>query len=329
MSTKNDVLHPENQGLSQSPVFRRLALLVFAVVAVGWPFLIKNPFLTHIGVLFWMFSLLALSMNLMLRMGQLSLAHGALMGLGAYGSAILMMRLDVPFILAFPASGLIGALFALITGPIMLKIKGVYFVLLTFAFGEIVLLTFIEWVDLFGGNNGLFGVPRASFFGYTLTERSAYYLFALVLAALSYLGVSALYKSEVGAVIDALDTNEDLARSLGVNALRYRLVVFTISGFLAGIAGGFYASYYTFVTPDGFTFWTAVNAIIMNVLGGISLPIGAVLGALLIVPLPEILRDAKEYQNLAYGLILIIFLLFMPNGVIGVYRQYRQRRGRA
>ncbi|WP_454695953.1 branched-chain amino acid ABC transporter permease [Achromobacter aegrifaciens] len=328
MMTNKAISHAQQQTNHRPSLLKCLIWLALAVVAIGWPFYLANPFLTHIGVLFWMFSLLALGMNLMLRMGQLSLAHGALMGLGAYGSALLMMRLNVPFMLAFPASGLIGALFALITGPIMLKIKGVYFVLLTFAFGEIVILTFIEWVELFGGNNGLFGVPRASFFGYTLTERWAYYLFALILAALSYLGVRAVYKSEMGAVIDALDTNEELARSLGVNALRYRLVVFTISGFLAGLAGGFYASYYTFVTPDGFTFWTAVNAIIMNVLGGIALPIGAMLGTLLIVPLPEILRDAKEYQNLAYGIILIIFLLFLPNGFIGAYRQYRERRQR-
>lgn len=328
MMTKKAISHAQHQTIHGPSSLKRLAWLVVSVFAIGWPFFLANPFLTHIGVLFWMFTLLALSMNLMLRMGQLSLAHGALMGLGAYGSALLMMRFNVPFVLAFPASGLIGALFALITGPIMLKIKGVYFVLLTFAFGEIVILIFIEWVDLFGGNNGLFGVPRASFFGYTLTDCWAYYLFSLVLAALSYLGVRALYKSEMGAVIDALDTNEALARSLGVNALRYRLVVFTISGFLAGLAGGFYASYYTFVTPDGFTFWAAVDAIIMNVLGGIALPIGAMLGALLIVPLPEILRDAKEYQNLAYGIILIIFLLFLPNGFIGAYQQYRERRQR-
>lgn len=327
MSTKPS-MQADNASVRQSSVIKRMGLLAAAVLVIGWPFVVNNTFLTHIGVLVWMFTLLALSMNLMLRMGQLSLAHGALMGLGAYGSALLMMRLDVPFALAFPASGLIGALFALITGPIMLRIKGVYFVLLTFAFGEIVILTFIEWVDLFGGNNGLFGVPRASIFGFVLKDRWAYYLFALALAALAYLGVRALYRSEVGAVIDALDTDEDLARSLGVNALSYRLVVFTISGFLAGIAGGFYASYYTFVTPDGFTFWTAVNAIIMNVLGGIALPIGALLGALLIVPLPEILRDAKEYQTLAFGIVLIIFLLFLPNGFIGAYRQYRKRRQR-
>jgi len=327
MTTK-DVLVPRHVESRRMTPLKGLALLAGCVVAIAWPIVLDNPFLTHIGVLVWMFTLLSLSMNLMLRMGQLSLAHGAIMGLGAYGAALLMMRLNVPFVFAFLASGLIGALFALITGPIMLRVKGVYFVLLTFAFGEIVVLTFIEWVDLFGGNNGLFGVPRASLFGVVLQDRFSYYLFALALAALAYLGVRKLYRSEIGAVIDALDTNEDLARSLGVNALRYRLLIFTISGFLAGIAGGFYASYYTFATPEGFTFWTAVNAIVMNVLGGMSSPIGPILGALLLVPLPEILRDAKEYQTIAYGVVLIIFLLFLPDGFVGAYRRFRERRRR-
>jgi len=115
-----------------------MSLLAGAIVVAGWPFVLKNSFLTHIGTLVWLFTLMALSMNLMLRIGQLSLAHGAIMGLGAYGATLMMMRLDVPFALAFVGSGLIGALFVLITGPIMLRIKGVYFVLLTLAFGEIV-----------------------------------------------------------------------------------------------------------------------------------------------------------------------------------------------
>jgi len=303
-----------------------MSLLAGAIVVAGWPFVLKNSFLTHIGTLVWLFTLMALSMNLMLRIGQLSLAHGAIMGLGAYGATLMMMRLDVPFALAFVGSGLIGALFVLITGPIMLRIKGVYFVLLTLAFGEIVNLTFVGWVDLFGGNNGLFGVPHASLFGFVLKERSSYYLFALILAALAYAGIRLLYDSEMGSVVDALDKNEELARSLGLNAPRYRLVIFTISGFIAGIAGGFYASYYTFVTPDAFVFWTAFNAVVMNVLGGIASPIGPILGAVLLTPLPELLRDANQYQTLLYGIVLIIFLIFVPEGICGAYRRYRYRK---
>ncbi len=304
---------------------KSLGLLLGCLILAFWPFVVNNSFFTHIGVLVWLFAILALSMNLMIRMGQLSFLHGALMGLGAYGSALLMMRLHLSFELAFLASGLIGALFALITGPIMLRVKGVYFVLLTFAFGEVIVLTFVEWVDLFGGNNGLFGVPKASFFGYRIVDRSYYYLLAFVLAALAYIWVKRIYKSEIGTVIDALDVDENLARSLGVSVLAYRLLVFVISGFMAGLAGGFYASYYSFVTPDGFTFWTSVNVIVMNVLGGIATPIGPILGALLLEPLPEILRDAKEYQTLAYGLVLIVFLLFLPDGIVGLYKKISKK----
>jgi len=299
---------------------RKTVLFVIALVAaVAWPFALDNSFFTHIGVSVWMFTLLALSMNLMLRMGQLSLAHGGLMGLGAYTAALLMLRLDAPFLLAFVSAGVVGGLVALITGPILLRVKGVYFVLLTFAFGEIIVLMFVDWVTLFGGNNGLFGVPRAQLFDFILRDRALSYVFALGLAALGYLGLRWIYRSETGAVIDALHDDEELAQSLGINALRYRVVVFAISGFMAGIAGGFYASYYTFVTPNAFTFWAAVDALVMNILGGIAVPAGAVMGAILLVPLPELLRDSQEYQVLFYGLVLIFFLKFIPNGLYGTF----------
>lgn len=305
-----------------------IAYVVGGLIVLAWPLAVKNPFFTHIGTLIFMYMLLGFSMNLMLRIGQLSLAHGSLMGLGAYGSTLLMLRLDFPFLVAFLGSGLITALFALITGPIMLRIKGVYFVLLTFAVGEIIHLMFIDWVSLFGGNNGLFGVPKASFFGYELTDRYHYYVFAVLLAFLTYLGLKIIYKTEMGSVIDGLHQNESLARSLGIDALKYRLVVFTISSFIAGIAGGFFASYFSFVTPESFSFWTAVDSIVMNVLGGIGSPIGPVVGALLLVPLPELLRDTKEYQILLYGALLMIFLVFLPQGVTGQIKKWWINRGR-
>jgi len=299
--------------------------VALAVVLAGWPFIFENRFLTHIGTLICMFTLLAFSMNLMLRIGQLSLGHGALMGIGAYTSALMMMSLKLPFLLAFLLSGVAGGLVALVIGPILLRIRGVYFVLLTFAFGELVILTFTEWVDVFGGINGIFSVPRAQFFGYVIRDRATYYLIALAMATGGYLLLRGLYRSEIGAVMDTLHDDEDLARSLGVNTMAYRLLVFTISGAIAGFAGGFYASYFTFVTPQAFEFWTAVNMIVINVLGGIASPIGVIFGALILVPLPELLRDAKQYQVLSYGVTLIIFLKFMPDGIYGIYGALQKR----
>lgn len=306
--------------------WRALLAVALAAVLIGWPFVLDNRFLTHIGTLICMFTLLAFSMNLMLRIGQLSLAHGALMGIGAYSSALAMMSLGLPFLLGFLLSGVVGGLVALIIGPILLRIRGVYFVLLTFAFGEIVILTFIEWVDVFGGVNGIFNVPRAQVLGYVIRDRAVYYLIALAMAAGGFFLLRALYRSEIGAIMDTLHDDEELARSLGVNAMAYRVMIFSISGAIAGFTGGFYASYFTFVTPQAFEFWTAVDMIIINVLGGIGSPVGVALGALILVPLPELFRDAVQYQVLLYGIALIVFLKFMPDGIYGVFQKMRGKR---
>lgn len=298
---------------------KRIAALVLGLAGLAaWPFVIDAPFIVHIAIMIAIYAVLALSMNLMLRIGQLSLAHGAFMGLGAYASALLSMRLHVPFPLAFLAAGVGVAMVAAIIGPIFLRIRGVYFVLLTFAFGEIVQLVFIEWVGVFGGNNGMFGIPKPSLFGIHLVTKPAIYVLALAFALASLALVRALFRSQVGSVIGSLDENELLSRAIGIDAPRYRLAVFAFSAFLAGLAGSFYAHYLTFISPEAFGFWTPVNMVVVNVLGGILSPWGPVLGSVLLVPLPEILRDVRQYQVLAYGLLLIGFLLFLPNGLVAL-----------
>lgn len=300
-------------------------LAVIAVLAL-LPFLLRAPFLTHVGVMICLYTTLALSMNLMLRIGQISFAHGAFMGLGAYGSALFMMRLGLPFPVAFFGAALAVTLLAWLVGQVFLRIRGVYFVLLTFAFGEIIVLIFIEWVSLFGGSNGLAGVPRPGLFGHEIQSRDGFYLLALALAAFTYASVRAIYESELGAVITSLDENEALTRSLGIDSRQYRLITFCFSAFLAGMAGALYGHYLTLVTPEDYGFWVPVNLVVINVIGGVAHPIGSVLGALLLVPLPEFLRDAKQYQVLLYGLALIFFLLFMPDGLYGAIQRLRRRR---
>jgi branched-chain amino acid transport system permease protein len=309
-----------------TPMKFMLRYLVIVAVLAGLPFVLRAPFLTHIGVMIGLYTTLALSMNLMLRIGQISFAHGAFMGLGAYGSALFMMRLGLPFPLAFFGAALAVTLLAWLVGQVFLRIRGVYFVLLTFAFGEIIVLIFIEWVGLFGGSNGLAGVPRPGWPGYEIQSREGFYLLALALAAFAYASVRALYKSELGAVITSLDENEALTRSLGIDSRRYRLLTFCFSAFLVGAAGALYGHYLTLVTPEDYGFMVPVNLVVINVIGGVTHPIGSVLGALLLVPLPEFLRDAKQYQVLAYGILLIFFLLFMPNGLYGVIEKFRRRK---
>jgi branched-chain amino acid transport system permease protein len=301
--------------------------LTFAlVVLVAWPFVIDQRFIIHIGVMIALFATLALSMNIMLRIGQLSMVHAAFMGLGAYGSALLMMRLAFPFWLAFLVSGLLVAVLAGVVGPVFLRIKGVYFVLLTFALNQVIIFNFIEWVDLFGGNNGLTGIPRPSIFGLVMRQPREYYFLALALAVASFVLVRAIYRSEWGVVIDSINEDELLSRSLGVNAMGFRWVLFCLSGFLAGLSGSVYAHYLTFLSPDAFSFLTVVDVILMNVLGGMASPFGPVIGAIVLVPLPEMLRNTAQYQALAYGLLLLVLQLFLPDGIIGLVRRLRGAR---
>jgi branched-chain amino acid transport system permease protein len=303
-----------------------LGLIVAIALLVVWPFVIDQRFILHIGVMTALFVTLSLSMNIMLRIGQLSMVHAAFMGLGAYGSALLMIRLAFPFWAAFLASGVIVALLAGLVGPIFLRIKGVYFVLLTFALSQVIIFNFIEWVDLFGGNNGLTGIPRPSIFGFVLRQPRDYYFFALALAVACFVLVRAIYRSEWGVIMDAINEDELLSRSLGVNAIAFRWTLFCLSGFLAGLSGSVYAHYLTFLSPDAFSFLTVVDVILMNVLGGMTSPIGPVIGAIMLVPLPEMLRNTAQYQVLAYGVLLLVLQLFLPDGIIGLMQRLRRVR---
>jgi branched-chain amino acid transport system permease protein len=299
-------------------------LIIAVAVLIVWPMLIDQRFIIHIGVMIALFATLSLSMNIMLRIGQLSMVHAAFMGLGAYGSALLMMRLAWPFWAAFLGSGVIVTVLAGLVGPIFLRIKGVYFVLLTFALSQVIVFNFIEWVDLFGGNNGLTGIPRPSIFGLVMREPRQYYFFALALAVASFVLVRAIYRSEWGVIINAINEDELLSRSLGVNAIAFRWSLFCLSGFLAGLSGSIYAHYFTFLSPDAFSFLTVVDVILMNVLGGMASPIGPVIGAIVLVPLPEMLRNTAQYQVLAYGVLLLVLQLFLPDGIIGLVRRLRR-----
>jgi len=297
-----------------------LILVVLAMV----PWLLDNRYVFHIATMITIMIPMALSMNLMLKIGQLSIAQPAFMGIGAYGSALLVMRLGMPPALALLAGGVIATAIAVLVGPLFLRIKGVYFVLLTYAFGQIVNLVFQEWTSLFGGNNGLYGIPKLSIFGLRLTQSPHYYVLGLLFLALFYALMRRIERSDIGAIYESLNENETLSRALGADALVWRIGTFALSAFIAGISGGIYAFYIGFLSPETFGFLMSVDLIVVNAIGGVASALGPVVGAILILPLPELLRDAREYQLLIYGVCLVVFLLFFRKGLV-VFLQRRRR----
>jgi branched-chain amino acid transport system permease protein len=303
---------------------RSLAILAVLIVLALTPWAFSSRYVFHIATMIVIMAPLALSLNLMLRLDQLSIAHPAFMGIGAYASALLTMRLGFSPLAALLCGGLFAAVIAAIFGPVFLRIKGVYFVLLTYAFGSIVNLIFQEWTSLFGGNSGLYGIPKFSILGFRLAQVQDYYIFGLIFTALTYTLMLAIERSDIGAIFESLNENEMLSRSLGTNALTWRIAAFTFSALIAGLSGGLYAFYIGFLSPDPFGFGASVDLIVINAIGGVNSVLGPLLGAIFVVPLPELLRDARQYQLLIYGVCLIVFIQFIRQGLVSLVQPRRK-----
>jgi len=290
---------------------------------VVWPIFVNEVFFTYIGTLVLLYTIGAASLHLILRTGHLSLCHAAFMGLGGYTSALLTTRLGWPFVPAFLASGLVPAAVALMVGPIVLRLRGVYFVLITFTLGEVVRLTFNEWQSLTGGADGIFRIPPPH---PLLADKRAYYYFALVMAVLCVGVVARILASQTGRFVDALREGERLAQSSGVPILRFKVMIFAIACGLVGWQGSLLAHFIHFIAPGSYNFNESLNLLVMNVIGGMGNLAGPLIGAAFLTALPEFLRDWVELQRVLYGIVLILVMLFVPGGLVEFGRRMVVRR---
>ncbi len=302
----------------------RWALLgLLGVGLVVWPLFVHDVFFTYIGTLMLLYTIGATSLHLILRIGHLSLGHAAFMGLGGYTSALLTTRLEWSFAPAFLASGLVPAAVALLVGPIVLRLRGVYFVLITFTMGEVVRLIFNDWLSLTGGADGIFRIPPPH---PLLVDKRNYYYFALVMAAVCVGAVARILASQTGRYIDAIAEGERLAQSSGVPILRFKVMIFCIACGLVGLQGSLLAHFITFVAPGSYSFNESLNLLVMNVIGGVGGLAGPLIGATFLTALPEFLRGWVEIQRLLYGLVLVLVMLFVPGGLMEVGRRLLSSR---
>ena len=297
---------------------RWLWLGALGVLLVAWPIFVHEVFFAYIGTLMLLYTIGAASLHLVLRTGHLSLGHAAFMGLGGYTSALLTTSLGWPFALAFLASGLVPAVAALVVGPIVLRLRGVYFVLITFTLGEVVRLVLNEWQSLTGGADGIFRIPPPS---PLLVDKRAYYYFALAMATACVGVIARILSSQTGRYIDAIRESERLAQSSGVPILRFKVMIFAIACGLVGLQGSLLAHFITFVAPGSYTFNESLNLLVMNVIGGMGGLAGPLIGAAFLTALPEFLRGWVELQRLLYGVVLVLVMLFVPGGLIEIGRR--------
>jgi branched-chain amino acid transport system permease protein len=304
------------------PKIQNLAILLLAILLFFLPVFSSDEFYLNIVISIYLQIILAVSLNLIIKTGKLSFAHAAFMGIGGYTSAMLVMRLKLPFILCLPLSGVMAAAVAYVVGRVLLKLEGVYFVLVTFAFGEVVRLFFVNLVVPFGGPTGITNIPAPviTFFpGYTMTflSKASYYYLVFIVMLITLLIIRRIFRSAIGKMMDCTRETEHLAEFTAIDTFQCKMFAFVVGSFFAGLAGSLYAHYYRYISPESFTFWETVNLVIINVVGGMGGILGPILGAIFLVPLPEFLRGFVEYQRVLYGLILILTLCFMPAGMLG------------
>jgi branched-chain amino acid transport system permease protein len=266
-------------------------------------------------------ALLALSLNVTLAAGMLSLGNAAFAGLGGYAAGVLTLHFKMPYVVSLCGGALAAGLVGIILGLPVLRLRGVFLAMATLAFGEVVRITAVN-LEITGGAEGLTGIPN-------ITRTWMIYL---ALAGAAYF-MAVLRRSRLGWALVSMREDETAAACLGIHITYYKVVAFTIGAMLAGLAGGMYAHLNYLITPRDFGFFIAVDLLIYNIVGGTRVWYGPILGAALITALPEILRGvgvtAGPIRMAVNGLILLLVILFLPNGLASFFTRFRPAAAKA
>ena len=314
------------------------ALLVLAaaacVPALGSRF---YTFLVN-GVVIW--ALFATSLNLLVGVtGLVSFGHAAYFGIGAYTTGLLMKKLGVSFLLAFPAAGLVAAVFAAVFGFFCVRLTKIYFAMLTLAFAQIVWAICFKWNEVTGGEQGMPEIPYPDFAwieraaavvpflgGYRASEY--FYFVTVVMVALCFWVLRRIVDSPFGRILTTIRENPERAEFIGVDVRRYELTAFALAGAFAGLAGGLFGIFNRGVFPD-FAYWTkSSEVLIMTLLGGMGAFFGPALGALVLLWLNQQIVSYTQYWPLILGVILIALLFVFPGGLAGAALALAGRVGR-
>jgi branched-chain amino acid transport system permease protein len=294
---------------------RRVPSLCAGAVLLGLPLVTTDPYWLHVLIMAALNVSLALSLRVLWNVGVLSCGHAALMGVGAYASALLATRAGVSPWLGGLAGAAAAAVVAVALGYLSLRLRGIYFVLVTFTFNEVFFLAMNRWRDVTGGPSGIVGIPR--FPGLPAGRVSAYYL-ALGLLALTVGVLLRLERSRVGAIWFAIRDADLRAQCVGINVVFYRVLAFVASAVFAGAWGGFYAHYQTVIAPSDFTVWQSVYVQLYMIVGGSAAFAGPIVGGAVLTIAVELMRATGPLVSVIYGALLTIVMLFLPGGLVAL-----------
>jgi branched-chain amino acid transport system permease protein len=315
-------------------VWIRVWIFLFLILLATLP-LWGNPYVIYLINLSCIAVVAALGLNLLIGYtGQISLAHAAFIAIGAYTTAILSSKVGLPFWACLFASGGVAAAIGFGLGIPCLRLKGLYLAMATMSFGVVLENVLITWDKLTGGVRGI-NVAKISLFGYPLDSDSKIYYFLLVITVLVILGIKNLVRTRVGRAFIAIRDRDIAAEVMGVNITAYKVMAFTISSFVAGIAGGMYGYTMGYIHPEHFTLLLSIQYLAMIIVGGLGTILGSIFGAVFIILVPELIKGIARFSELlipalkgkyneewniaAFGLLIMIFLIFEAGGLHGIW----------
>lgn len=289
-------------------------LLACAAILAVLPF-VASGYVLFIVNLLMVYIVLALGLHIVLgETGQFALAHIAFYGIGIYTAGIINNAWHPNFVISILVSAVVAGVLGYMLGALAIRMRDIYLALSTFAFGEAMQWVFLNWVAVTNGSNG-YRMSPAQFFGFELVSDLRAYPF-VVLAAGAMLGLTVyLSRSQLGSAFRAVRESDVAAQAMGVNVNRVKRIAFMISAAYAGLAGGLFTTFSSFIHPDSLGFQATVLILIMIVVGGIGSVRGAIAGAVIFGLISELLRQVLSFQEIIYGAILIVFMMFLPKGL--------------
>ena len=285
-------------------------------------------YLIHIATFSALFAILAISLDLVIGYtGMLSVAHAAFYGIGAYTTALLLKTAGLGFFVATGGGIVLAMIAALLIGIVLARFRTDYYALASLGFGVIVYTIFLNWQEVTRGPLGIPGISRPEIFGATLSDNAAFLVLVVVVLLCVYAIAYFVTHSSFGRVLTAIREDEEAISVFGYHTPSYKFIVFVLAAGMAAIAGSLYASYITYIAPSSFSIHESIFVLAIVILGGAGSLRGPLIGAIVLVLLPELLRFvglpsdiAAQMRQLIYGVVLIFLMLYRPQGLLGRYK---------
>lgn len=305
------------------PRARGVSLALLLLAAILFPLLVDNPYLVSVVVTAYVIAIAVYGLDVMLGYtGQLSLAQGGFFGIGGYTAGILMASYEVSFWIALPAAVAMTAALGYVIGLAALRTRGDYFAIFTLAVGVMIVIIIERWENVTGGTDGLIGIPPPSSIGpLHFDSLNAQYYLVLFFLVLTIYVVWSLVNSLVGRTFVAVRNSEELARAVGIDAGKTHQLSFVISAALAGLGGALYAVFLGYIGPAMGGVQMTFMMLVYLMIGGVASLAGPLLGTLLVTSLMQFLQGFAQYQMMALGPILVIVIIFFPQGLAGLAKR--------